>query len=301
MADPYGPHRAFVRPALRSTSIGLVLIIAAAMELAFLATPDITRLLVPAHLRDAYDLGDTPLGVIAQLASFACIALTLVVLVRKLHKRGFWSMVGPVAPTLRHMKIAGIAVFWVLLAQEFLPPWIVMSELAMTRDILGWAIWIIPALAVLVIQCGTEELYFRGYLQQQCAAISDKRWVWMGLPSVLFGVGHYLSGFGPVDGVLYAFWATLLGLACADLTARTGNIGAATGLHVSNNLFAFVVIGDLDGPSSGLALFLYPPFDDSQIDQGFHMLTAPFVLQEAVILTLMVAVMWLSARIAIQR
>ena len=42
----------------------------------------------------------------------------------------------------------------------------------------------------------------------------------MGLPSLLFGAAHYLNGFGPADGVLCALQATLLGLACADLTAR---------------------------------------------------------------------------------
>ena len=79
-----------------------------------------------------------------------------------------------------------------------------------------------------------------------------------------------------------------------------GNIGAAVGLHLSNNLFAFVVVGEVGGPSSGLALFLYPPTDYSQFDYGLHTLMEPWVIPEILILSLMVGVMWLAARIAIR-
>ena len=122
----------------------------------------------------------------------------------------------------------------------------------------------------------------------------------MGIPSVLFGAGHYLNGFGPADGVLYAFWATLLGLACADLTARTGNIGAAIGLHLSNNLFTFIIVGEKGMPSSGLALFLYSPIDHSQFDYGLHTLVQPWIIPELMTLVLVVGVMWLAARVALR-
>jgi hypothetical protein len=132
---------------------------------------------------------------------------------------------------------------------------------------------------------------FWGYLQQQCAALSDRPWVWMGLPSLLFGAAHYLNGFGPADGVLYALWATLLGLTCADLTARTGNIGATIGLNLSNNLFAFLIVGEKGMPSSGLVLFLYPATDHSQFDYGLHTLAKPWIIPEMLTITLLIGVM----------
>ena len=113
----------------------------------------------------------------------------------------------------------------------------------------------------------------------------------MGLPSLLFGAAHYLNGFGPADAVLYALWATLLGLACADLTARTGNIGAAIGLHLSNNLFAFLIVGEKGTPSSGLVLFLYPATDHSQFDYGLHTLAKPWIIPEMLTITLLIGVM----------
>jgi membrane protease YdiL (CAAX protease family) len=301
MTDPYAPHQEFVRRTGGSAELGPVLIIVIVIELMFVVSPLLVGVILSSKWRMIYDAGITPIGVLAQLATFTLIAAALVCLTRKLHGRGFWSMVGPLGATLHDSRIAAIAVFVLLVVQTILPPWIVFAELVETRSFLSWAIWIVPTIAVLIVQTGTEELYFRGYLQQQCALISNKPIIWMGLPSVLFGLGHYPSGIGPADGVLYALWATLLGLACADLTARTGNIGAAVGLHLSNNLFAFLLVAEVGAPSSGLALFLYPPTDHSQFDYSLQALLAPWVIFEVIILTLIIGVMWLAARIAIRR
>ena len=301
MKTPYTPMRSFRRAALAQAGLWPVVKIIVLMELVFVLGPILVMLMLPPRALAIYQSGTTPVGVIAQLLTFVLFALALVYLVRRFHGRGFWSMVGPVGAAATNLKLAGLAVGAVLLLQAFLPPWIALQDLAEIRPFIPWLAWLPITIAVLVIQTGTEELYFRGYLQQQFSVISDKRWVWMGLPSLLFGVGHYMNGNGVADGVIYVFWATLLGLACADLTARTGNIGAAVGLHLSNNLFAFVLVGVQDWPSSGLALFLYPFEDQSQYDYGLATLLEPWVLIELPILTLSVGVMWLAARIAIRR
>lgn len=271
------------------------------MEIVFVLGPVLFMATLPPAVLLAYETGTTPIGVIAQLLTFVVYGAALVFMVRKWHGRGFWSMVGPRQPTFRHFKLAAIGVGTLLLAQTLLPPWINFAALETIKPIGPWLAWMPLTIAALVIQTGMEELYFRGYLQQQFAAISDKPWVWMGLPSLLFGLGHYMNGYGPADGLLYAIWATLLGLACADLTARTGNIGAAVGLHLSNNLFAFTLVGITDWPSTGLALFLYPFEDQSQYDYGLHTLFESWVLIELPLLALSVGVLWLAARIAIKR
>lgn len=299
MKTPYAAHHTFIQPAL-GASFGAVLVIIVAMEVSFFMTPSLVAIFLPDDLAEAFETGSTPLSALAQLFSFGLVAASLCILVRSLHGRGFWSMVGPARPSIQHMKLAGLAVFWLLLIREFLPPWIAYDELAVTRPLMGWAVWIVPTIGALIIQAGTEELYFRGYLQQQFAVMSDSKWVWMGLPSLLFGLGHYYNGIGPADSVLYVLWATLLGVACADLTARTGNIGAAVGLHVSNNLFAFMIVSEMNMPSNGLALFLYPATDYGAYDYGLHTLADPWVIPEMLILALSVGVMWLAARIGLR-
>jgi len=46
-------------------------------------------------------------------------------------------------------------------------------------------------LAFLLIQVSAEELVFRGYLQSQLAALGLHRFVWIMIPSAIFGLLHY--------------------------------------------------------------------------------------------------------------
>jgi len=301
MKAPYEPMREFRRPALHDASLGTVLSIIVAMEIVFAVGPALPMLFMTSAARASFEAGETPFAVIQQLLTFAIFAWALTAMVRKFHGRGFWSMVGPPIDTVRNMTLAGISVGMVLALQAVLPPWIDMSTVAEVRPFLPWLLWIPVAIAALVVQTGMEELYFRGYLQQQFAALSDKRWVWMGLPPLLFGIGHYMNSYGPADGVLYVIWATALGLACADLTARTGNIGAAIGLHIANNLFAFIISGVEGWPSSGLALILFPYEDPFDYDYSLSTLFALWSILEILVMLLSVYVMWLAARIAIRR
>ena len=301
MKAPYESMRDFRRPALHDASLGPVLTILVVMELVFAIGPALPLLFMTEAAREAYELGATPFAVIQQLLTFGIFAAALTALVRKLHGRGFWSMVGPPIETVANIKTVGWAVFLLLLVQTFLPPWLDLSTVAEVRPILPWLMWIPITIAALVVQTGMEELYFRGYLQQQLAALSDKRWIWMGVPSFLFGIGHYMNAYGPADGVLYVIWATALGLVCADLTAHTGNIGAAIGLHIANNFFAFVVSGVQGWPSSGLALLLFPYEDPFAYDYSLEALFAPWAVFEIITMCLSVYVMWLAARIAIKK
>jgi membrane protease YdiL (CAAX protease family) len=58
------------------------------------------------------------------------------------------------------------------------------------------------------------------------------------------------------------FWAAGFGLVAADLTARTGNLGAAVALHFTNNISAILMVG-LAGNLGGLTLYqVHVPSDD---------------------------------------
>jgi membrane protease YdiL (CAAX protease family) len=79
----------------------------------------------------------------------------------------------------------------------------------------------------------------------------------MGLPSILFGLAHLDLSNGPLLAWLVVAATGLFGLCAADLTARTGNIGAAWGFHFANNVVAILVVS-LSGTLSGLALYVTP-------------------------------------------
>ena len=122
MKAPYESMRDFRRPALHDASLGPVLTILVVMELVFAIGPALPLLFMTEAAREAYELGTTPFAVIQQLLTFGIFAAALTALVRKLHGRGFWSMVGPPIETLANIKKVGWAVFLLLLVQTFLLP-----------------------------------------------------------------------------------------------------------------------------------------------------------------------------------
>lgn len=302
MSDPYAPHQDFIRPAWGAPELWRVMVVVIVFDAIFALAPQILTAFLPTEAAvDAYYEGTTALATLAQFATFAISAVGFFILLQVLHGRGLWSVIGPPLAAWADFKRTALAVGLLLLAMLFLPPWIAFSELDEVRDFGIWVLLVPFAMLALLIQVGTEEIFFRGYLQQQLACLSSARWIWMGIPSLMFGSLHYWNGFGPADGLLYAFWATLLGLTCADLTARTGNLGAAIGLHLSNNAFALLIVGVQGWPASGLALFLYPYEDPSIYNMGAEVLLEPWAIVQLLIMALSVLVMWLAARIALRR
>ena len=123
----------------------------------------------------------------------------------------------------------------------------------------------------------------------------------MVLPSLMFGGLHFWNGNGAAEGVIWAIWAATLGIACADLTARTGNLGAAIGMHLANNTFALLIVSVEGWPASGVALFLYPYEDPELYAYGAEALLSPWAAVHLTTVLLTIFVMWAAARIALKR
>ena len=61
--------------------------------------------------------------------------------------------------------------------------------------------------------------------------------------------------------------AGLLGIFLADLTYRTGNLGAAMGFHFANNIISLCFFAP-DDVLNGLALYVVPIMDDGASGGG---------------------------------
>ncbi len=195
-----------------------------------------------------------PTGTLLLLATFIGMAIGPILAARLLHGRRAGSLFGPLPRGLRHFAIA-LAVCAVTYGLSFLLP----SDVRITPN-LDRALWLsfLPlALVGVLMQTGAEEILFRGYLQSQLAARFRSPLVWMVLPALTFAVLHYQPGMMGDNAIPVVAAAALFGLLAADLTARTGSIGAAWGFHFANNVVAILLVS-LDGPLSGLALYVAP-------------------------------------------
>lgn len=299
--SPYAAHRAFVSPAFKRTGLLLLLFGFGVIELIYHITYDLIDAVLlsanPAAL-DAFYLGATPLGLGAQLFSFAALGAAVMLVTRFLHKRPALTLVGPLGLAARQFATVLVPLLLLLLMLELIPPWWSGDALVRTRNVALWTLLLPPALLLVLIQTGAEELLYRGYLQQQLATLFEHPASWLLLTNIAFGLAHWSVAADGVTSLQYVLWAFVFGVLASDLTARSGTLGPALAFHLANNAFAFLLYGEADGPSSGFALFLFPAETlEEAFETGGSGLFSAQILLEIGILFLM----WLTARIALRR
>lgn len=296
MTAAYRPHDAFIAPArIRSELWRLVPAVAV-----IIATYLAGFFLLNAYLSETYGrwaaaailhrlaFGDTPGTMLLTLWTFLGLALGPMVAVRLVNRRSAATLFGGPAPRAVQdfLRVAGTVAALSLL---LLPLHLGAEEIRPGLPFGTFLVYLPFALVAVLIQTGAEEIVFRGYLQQQLAARFSHPAIWMGVPSALFAWGHYLpADFGP-NAWSIAVWAFVFGSLAADLTARTGTLGAAMGFHFANNLSALLLVG-LAGNLDGLALWRLT------LD-----LSAPGVLGPALAVDFAVMIVsWLLARLVLR-
>ncbi|ETX27884.1 CPBP family intramembrane glutamic endopeptidase [Roseivivax isoporae] len=290
----YAPHATLVAPARPRASLWrlalgilMTLLVVLAGGNALFALAAILHPEDGARLARMMVQAEAPATLLALLFAMGLLGLGTWAAARLLHGRSLRSLVGPPDAALSQ----GLRV---LAAATILNGLLIGAALVGTPEPLRpnlaagqWLVLLPLSLLAIFVQVGSEELFFRGYLQSQLAARFRSPLLWLVLPSALFALGHYAGGFG-TNAWLVAAWAGAFGLIAADLTARSGTLGPALALHFVNN--AVVLLGiSLQGPMSGLALYTYP-FGPGDADEVGRVLPADFAALGA---------SWIAARLAL--
>ena len=285
-------HAAFVAPArpraqLWRTITGLLLAVAiylCVMAGAFTVYALLHGVAAAETLLAAMAVASTPASLFAVLASFGAMFIGLGLACRIVLKRGLASLIGRPARALRDFARA-VGVFGVIYGAALLV-YLSFNPTVPNLPILIW-LGLVPLTVLgLIVQTGAEELLFRGYLQQQLAARFSSPWLWAVLPSAIFGFLHLDPARLGATAPYAVAAAVIFGLIAADLTARSGSLGAAWGAHFANNFFALAVLS-LDGTMTGFALRV----TNYRIDE-----LAPNALLLASDLLPMVAAWWILRR-----
>lgn len=258
------PHfEAFVAPARRRPQlwrlvVGLVLAAAvyALVTLAVFAAVWASTDTDPGFLwvERIVDAG-SPRDIFILLATFLGMALGTFAAAAALHRRGPGTLFGPAARTLRHFAVGAITALLVL--GITIAIWSLFNDALPALSFGTWLAILPAALAGIALQTGAEELLFRGYLQQQLAARFRSPLVWGALPALIFGLVHFDPESAGENVWLVVGAAAFFGLLAADLTARTGSLGAAWGFHFANNTVALTLVAT-QGTLTGLALYQTP-------------------------------------------
>jgi membrane protease YdiL (CAAX protease family) len=187
------------------------------------------------------------------LLSFAALTLGVVLAARLFDGRGAATLIGPGGFRPRAflagaLTAAGFATGVTLLV------FVLLGEPMEQRLGIGPWLGLLPfALLAVLIQTSAEEVAFRAYLAQGLAARFRSPLIWLGVPAALFGAMHWSPAFGS-NAPLVVLCAAMIGVILGDVTARTGNLSLAMGLHFGNNLVALLLIAP-PAPLDGLALY----------------------------------------------
>lgn len=231
----------------------------------------------------------SPASMYVLLFSVAGLGIGTVAAAQVLHGRGAASLFGPRIEALGQFMRVLIAVGILQIVIALLPPWTLYQGLQPGLPPARWLMLMPLTALALLVQTGSEELLFRGYLQSQLAARLPHPAVWLTVPSALFALGHYAPGVYGGNALVVTVWAFGFGLAAADLTARAGTLGPAIAMHLVNNVVSVAIIAPPDS-MSGLALFVlpFPISDETSVRAVLPVDLATILLS------------WLAARIALR-
>jgi hypothetical protein len=182
----------------------------------------------------------TPTGVLFLLSTFLGMTLGVWAAAAWVHGRGFSTLTGRGAQVVRDFLVAAGIVL--ALALPITGISLLFSPVEPGLPFGEWLALLPLTLIGLALQTLSEELLFRGYILQQMAARFRSRFAWMVLPSLVFGSLHYDASMPPAAGIMAVATIALFGIAAADLTARTGSLGASWGFHFANNVTALAVV-----------------------------------------------------------
>jgi membrane protease YdiL (CAAX protease family) len=189
----------------------------------------------------------TPGAVMLLLLTFVGMFLGPILAAAALHFRSIGSLLGPAGDWFRGFGLTliltlGIGMLGFLVLHSVDPS-------VANLDLNSWLRWLPLGLLLLFVQTGAEEILFRGYLQQQLAARFAARWVWFGLPAVIFTLLHVNPEYGTATTLL------ILGFGILPFALFAADLGAPMGLHFANNFMALFVVS-YEPDISGMALYV---------------------------------------------
>ncbi|XDA98538.1 CPBP family intramembrane glutamic endopeptidase [Sulfitobacter sp. LCG007] len=234
--------------------------------------------------------GATPLTMYTLLFSFTLLGLGAWAARALVHRGSLQSLIGPWEKAIGQFWRVLLILAFINAVLFILPPWNWGDPFVANLPPGRWLVLLPLSLVAILVQAGSEELVFRGYLQQQLAARFRSPLVWMVLPALFFGSGHYLPESHGGNAILITAWAVAFGLLMSDLTARAGTLGPAIAVHLVNNVTAMLFVSMPD-ELSGLSLYLAP---FSAADEAALRAWLPVDFA-------MMLVAWLAARLAIRR
>lgn len=226
---------------------------------------------VPLSAFDMATFATTPVGVLTVLTSFAGIWIGTWIAMRFIHRERLSALFGNSKRISRDGFFKGlIAVLLTSLLSEAL---IYPLQPEVGRGAIGLMAWLaalVPITLLAFLQTSSEELLFRGYLPRGLARRFGSPIIWGILPLVAFTALHWNGANSLAINICIMVSIGAFAIVLMALVYATGNLGAAFGAHLANNLTGFLLISHQESYNA-FALFTARPLEGpgwSGLDAG---------------------------------
>lgn len=186
---------------------------------------------------------NSTLGGLLMLATFSGIWIGAWLALRYVHKEPLSNLFGASGRLSWNGFYKGFAAVFVTSVLSEVLIYMIRPDFGRTDVALSsWLVYLVPVALLCLLQTSSEELLFRGYLTRGLANRFRSPWIWAFLPGLAFTALHLTPDMSALDVLLLALTIGSLTVALVLLVYLTGNLGAAFGVHMGNNLFAFLLI-----------------------------------------------------------
>jgi membrane protease YdiL (CAAX protease family) len=161
--------------------------------------------------------------------------------------------------TILSLHTSAKKIRWSRGLQAFFITWIVLSAFTAIGHFTGlspvninfdagrFAIYALVSLIFIPMQSGTEEIVFRGYLNQGFAHILRNKWIAFIITSALFAAMHLSNPEalkGAEDGILLLTMSSyfFFGFIACIMVWMDDGLESAIGFHAGNNCFAAIFV-----------------------------------------------------------
>jgi membrane protease YdiL (CAAX protease family) len=211
--------------------------------------------------RPVQDFLASPEGILVALVSFAGIWIGLWIAMRWVHGEPLSALIGTSRRVSHHEFLKGLAAVLITsLLSEVLLYWLQPEIARGAISLPSWLLFLVPIVLLAFLQTSSEEALFRGYLLRGLASRFGSPLIWVLLPVLLFTALHWSSASSLAINACVLVSIATFALVLTLLVYATGNLGAAFGAHLGNNLTGFLLISHQASYNS-FALFNAKPLE----------------------------------------
>ncbi|MEI9411006.1 type II CAAX endopeptidase family protein [Mesorhizobium salmacidum] len=203
----------------------------------------------------------SPIGILSALTSFAGIWIGLWIAMRWVHGEPLSALLGTGRRVSRPDFLKGLIAVLITSALSEILLYLLAPGIARgTISLSSWLLFAIPIVALTLLQTSSEEVLFRGYLLRGLASRFRSPFIWALLPGLLFTSLHWSGGSSAAINACVLVSIAAFALLLTLMVYATGNLGAALGAHLGNNLTGFLLISHQQSYNS-FALFTAKPLE----------------------------------------